>query len=268
MSLPSYVKRRNESYQKWAARQRFVDLRKSVSVDEMTDGDMADVADAVDNRTGGNSDPMAHVNALASLICEAQPNVDRASALRFLLNTSHGAALIARTKRKEQNVAYGSEEWAIIAKNAPLNFVNAIEEGHKTAGDPFLTNAVAKAAHPDLSEARAFAKFVDERPITQKFAFRSVDPYSYMQSEPLRKAAPQATLKPEFVGADEATRSANGTDDAAYEQLMALVAELRRSNPELSDAQAFARVYTDPNNHALAEAERRANRPRGGEGYF
>jgi hypothetical protein len=267
MPLPSYVKRRDESYQKWAARQRFVDLRKVVGVDEMTDGDMADVADAVDDRVGGSTDPMAHVNALAALICEAQPNVDRASALHFLLNTSHGAALIARTTKKEKNMAYGPEEWAIIAKADPNWFVQAVEKGVQPAGDPYeLTTAAAKAAYPELSAPRAFAKFVEANPIMQKFAFAPPDPFSYMKSEPLIKAAPQATLAPRVSGGADAQDVDNATD--ALEKLNALAADLRRSNPELSDAQAFSRVYTDKNNHALAEAERRQSRPRVGAGYF
>jgi hypothetical protein len=263
-TLPNYVKRRDESYQKWAARQRFVDLRKGVGVDEMTDGDMAEVADAIDDRVGGSTDPMAHVNALAALICEAQPNVDRASALHFLLNTSHGAALIARTTKKEKNMTYGPDEWQIIAKGDPKWFVNAVEKGVKPAGDPFqLTNAAAKAAHPGLSEARAFAKFVDEHPIMQRFAFAPPDPFSYMQGTPIEKAAPYS---PPVVSTGRDAQDVDSAADA-MRKLKQLAAKLRAAQPELklTEAQAFARVYEDPANRALADIERRGNRPGAGE---
>ena len=41
--------------------------------------------------------------------------------------------------------------------------------------------------------------------------------------------------------------------------LNAKAAELRKSHPELTEAQAFAKVYTDPANAELAKAERRAS---------
>jgi hypothetical protein len=269
MPLPNYVKRRDEDYRKWAARQRFVDLRKAVSVDEMTDGDMNDVADQVEERAGPDYGPLAHVDALASLICEANPNVDRATALNFLLHTASGQSLIARTtrNRKDDDAMPDAATWMILAKAHPLSFVEAIEKGVSPPGDPYqLTNAAAKAAFPELSEARAFAKFVDAHPVLNKYAFAPVDPFAYLQGTPLTKSAPQATLEPRVSGG----RDAQAVDDPkdAMRRLNELKAELRRANPELTDAQAFARVYNDPNNHAIAEAERRANRPRTGEGYF
>jgi hypothetical protein len=50
---------------------------------------------------------------------------------------------------------------------------------------------------------------------------------------------------------------------SAYSQLMEKAEKLRAFDPTLSADQAFAKVYTDKANLALAEQERRENRPRG-----
>ncbi len=66
-------------------------------------------------------------------------------------------------------------------------------------------------------------------------------------------------IMPVSVGATEAT-DVNDPEDALA-QLQALAERLRASMPQLSKAQAFSKVYTDPNNAALAAAERQQNRP-------
>jgi hypothetical protein len=65
---------------------------------------------------------------------------------------------------------------------------------------------------------------------------------------------------PTQVGGKDAT-SINDPS-AAYGQLAAMAERLRALSPWLTFHQAFARVYSDPNNSALAEAERSHNRPR------
>jgi hypothetical protein len=73
------------------------------------------------------------------------------------------------------------------------------------------------------------------------------------------------TLTPSFVGG-EAARSPNNPR-SALEQLDELVREQRKRSPEMSPAQAFAAVYTDPRNRALAAQERAENRPQGHPAY-
>jgi hypothetical protein len=66
---------------------------------------------------------MAHVDALAALICEANPNIDRAFALRFLLHSAQGNSLILRTtrKRKEATVPHDrATELTKIVKSVGL----------------------------------------------------------------------------------------------------------------------------------------------------
>ena len=45
------------------------------------------------------------------------------------------------------------------------------------------------------------------------------------------------------------------------DELLAKAEELRKKEPALSEAQAFAKAYGDPANRDLAAAERRQNRP-------
>ena len=47
--------------------------------------------------------------------------------------------------------------------------------------------------------------------------------------------------------------------DNAFDALKAKAAELRKAKPELTESQAFAKVYEDPANRALAAAERSAS---------
>jgi hypothetical protein len=66
---------------------------------------------------------------------------------------------------------------------------------------------------------------------------------------------------PTQVGGKDAT-DVNTDGSKAYQQLAAMAEQLRASSPYMTFAQAFARVYSQPENAELAEAERRANRPR------
>jgi hypothetical protein len=68
------------------------------------------------------------------------------------------------------------------------------------------------------------------------------------------------TPPPTQVGGREATDINDGS--VAYGKLTAMAEQLHALSPELTFAQAFARVYMHPENAALAEAERRHNRPR------
>lgn len=74
----------------------------------------------------------------------------------------------------------------------------------------------------------------------------------------ITKATP-VLIMPLAVGGD----GAENVDDPenALDELESLAEEQRRRSPEMSKAQAFAKVYTDPANVRLAIAERRQNRP-------
>jgi hypothetical protein len=72
--------------------------------------------------------------------------------------------------------------------------------------------------------------------------------------------AHEYTPPPTQVGGKDATNVNDGS--VACGELAAMAEQLRASSPYLTFAQAFARIYTQPENAALAEAERRYNRPR------
>lgn len=67
------------------------------------------------------------------------------------------------------------------------------------------------------------------------------------------------TLAPRVTGG-RAALSVNNPRDV-MDDLQKLVDQQRAQNPTLSEAQAFARVYQDPNNKDLVTRERAANRP-------
>ena len=189
----------------------------------MKQSDLAKAVNAIDALGAGddaNADPRSaaarHASDMADLLSESS-GMSRQDTLNWLLYSARGNTLFLRslgkrlerreTKMKNFKVEkLDADQWQIVAKADPNWFVQAIEKGVKPAGDPFqLTNAAAKAAHPDMTEARAFAKFVDEHPIMQRFAFAPVGPYSYLQGEPLRKtvaleAEPQMSLTPTVAG--------------------------------------------------------------------
>jgi uncharacterized protein YciI len=63
---------------------------------------------------------------------------------------------------------------------------------------------------------------------------------------------PRSAAPGRYTKADPVTHA-----DTAYAELQAKAAELRKTRPELSEAQAFAAVYSDRSNIELAKRERR-----------
>ena len=55
--------------------------------------------------------------------------------------------------------------------------------------------------------------------------------------------------------------SGTGVVTTAYDELIGLAKNLRKSNPKLTPAQAFSKVYEDPENEELVRRERGENRP-------
>ena len=134
-----------------------------------------------------------------------------------------------------------------------------VDRGHSSAiSEEEFTKAVTDFAVRDArageSRPQAFSRIFcadDETGIALRKACQII------------KNAPMMVLvEPTQVGGD-AVRSAasSGTGDA-YEALMAKAAELRQREPGLTEAQAFAKAFSDPNNRGLVAAEREQNRPR------
>lgn len=75
----------------------------------------------------------------------------------------------------------------------------------------------------------------------------------------IKSATEQAKLGGVFK--EFGSSSGTGVVTGAYEELAALAKSLKKSDPKLSDAQAFAKVYEDPANIEIVKRERGENRP-------
>jgi hypothetical protein len=179
--------------------------------------------------------------------------VTREQALQWLLHSERGQALVARmaqarkrtTNRKgfqmptRQEVLKGHVRSAggvvPLCKRIVAKGVTDISEHELTQ----LAVDAAKREYGISDDAKAFAKmFTDTGP----------------GGDTLRRAIQIAKVAQ--VDGDDAD-----ADDAkeALEELHRLADAHRRSNPELTPSQAFARVFADPRNAALAH--RAHNRP-------
>jgi hypothetical protein len=96
----------------------------------------------------------------------------------------------------------------------------------------------AQRLYPDKTPAAAFAA---------AFTDGSADGLT------LRRA--HRVVRDEQLGSTYAKAADRGSN-SAYGELLAKAAELRKVRPELREAQAFAKVFSDPANSALATRER------------
>ena len=100
--------------------------------------------------------------------------------------------------------------------------------------------------------------------LTREQAFSRVyqDPANRIAAMAERQAARQRFAEhaaSSYTGDNLEKRVLVTQRDAALDALKAKAAELRKANPELTELQAFAKVYGDPANRALAAAERSAS---------
>jgi hypothetical protein len=108
-----------------------------------------------------------------------------------------------------------------------------------------LATEDAQKLYPDKTPAAAFAKL---------FTDGGADSLTLRKAHAVVKAShAEHMFGPTFPAAAKADTRA-GT---AYNELQAKAAELRKVRPELSEAQAFERVYSDRSNIELAKRERR-----------
>ena len=141
----------------------------------------------------------------------------------------------------------------IIKDHGVVAVAKSIASGGSTGGvtEHELTAAIgdhAKRLYPNDTAASAFAK-----------VFASATPEGLDFRKAVARLKGQATLVPMVTGG--AAAEAVNDPKAALRQLEELAAKLRAQFPALSKAQAFAKVFSDPANRALAAAERAANRP-------
>jgi hypothetical protein len=214
--------------------------------DEEEEAKMQD-DDSDDDRFDANGgDHDRHViDTLADLIAEAGTSdgkISRQDALRWLLHSPHGAALIVRMAHARKRASNGKDSTmtrietlaSIVKRHDGLAGLcrHIVKKGTTTVTEAELTGmitAVAKHEHPDLDDAQAFTKL-----------FAGPNGEMLRRAIMVAKAAPLP--EPEQVGGDDVD-----VDDPAkaLAQLKEMIAELRRHARNLSESEAWNRVVRD-----------------------
>jgi hypothetical protein len=195
-----------------------------------------------------------HASVVADLLVESGKYPHRAAALDHVLHSASGQALLARMRKaadqpKDNTMSTESLE-NILKDFGPIKICKHICDVGKTGYSEFaLVSALTKYAaeqHPELSPAQAFAKLYENASVWQAIA--------------IAKALP---VTPTMVGGPDAMHAAvDSTEQSeAYAQLVSMAEKMRAASPELSAAQAFDRVFTDPVNKELAAKAHRRPAP-------
>jgi hypothetical protein len=111
--------------------------------------------------------------------------------------------------------------------------------------------AIGRKRFPFLSVEQQFARVIDDsnyRALAEQVHTRPSPPSSSVYGMPRSFYAKEADPAPNA--------------DSAYTALMVKAAELRKTQPTLTEAQAFSKVFTDPANIELAKRERAEAAPR------
>jgi hypothetical protein len=187
-----------------------------------------------------------HASKVADLLVEAKSFPDRAAALQHLLHKPSGQALLSRMHKaadqtgKEHPIMDRTTELREIAKAGGIVAVaKAIVDENRSYGiteHEFVALATehAKAQHPNLTDAAAFAKLYQIPKVWRACAVLKSMPFV-------------ADLTPVQVGGD-AAQAVNDPSEAIA-QLKQLGADRW---PTESAASQFERALTDPANHKLA----------------
>jgi hypothetical protein len=260
MSRHNMLEQYDRVAKSYAMRQR-LRRRADASDDDETDDDRRD--------GDGDTGDRHLIDTLADLIVEAgspDGKVSREDALRFLLHSRSGQALVTRMAQHRKAIDGACSK---LRKDSTMDRSQHVRAAVRKAGGVFplcksiiakgatdiditeheLTQLIVDAAkreYPDLSDAQAFAK-----------AFSAAG----QNGETLRKAV--AIAKTAQVGGDDADAEDAA---AALEELHRLAERHHRDNPELTPEQSFARVFADPRHAALAH--RAHKRPTANEKMF
>jgi len=210
-----------------------------------------------DDDGGGGSASDHPVVQLARLLVASGKFSDHAAALDHLLNTSHGAALLHRTRTHKAEKEEPMDTLTAIMKSGGIAGTCAaiVAKGTTTISEHELVEAATKVAadrHPELSPAQAFAKV---------FTASTEEARVLQKAIAIAKAMPfVADLTPLVVGTPAAMHEAvDDTESSeAYAQLKQLGA---RKWPTATEAQQFANAFSDPANAALAQKAHRRPPP-------
>jgi hypothetical protein len=212
-------------------------------IDERDDDDDDD--DDVGKRDAITDHPVVQ---LTRLLVASGKFGSHAQALDHLLHTASGQGLLQRTLHKtEQTKENNMDSILQIMKSGGIAKTCAaiVAKGSTNISEYALVEAataVAHARHPGLSASAAFAKvYADQGD----------------EGRVLREAVNVAKVSQWLAGGSTVYAKADARAGTAYDELMVKAAEYRSAHPELTQAQAFAKVYTSPANTELASRERR-----------
>ena len=210
-----------------------------------------------DDTAAPTSTGTRRVSSLADLLVEASGNkVTREQALQFLLHSRSGRALAQTHKQQKETPPVTKLEDLPVVEIAKCivgkQDAYALSEHELTA---LIQKHADRNRLPGESSAAAFARVVsagNDEGLALRKALDVTKTAGWLGS---------VSLTPTFVGGDAAT--AVNDPKSALSQLQAMAERLRAGNPhlKLTEAQAFAQVFGDPANRALAARERQENRP-------
>jgi hypothetical protein len=193
-----------------------------------------------------------HASVVADLLVESGRFTDRPEALHHLLHKPAGQALLARmhkaAKTKESDMDRIETIRNIAKTGGILAIAKAVTDENRSFGiteHEFVDLIGKHDPKPGESEAQTFTRH-------------------YTDSLMLRKAhaVVKASHLEQMFGPTFPAHAKARSESTAYNELLAKAEEYRKAHPQLSEAQAFAKVFQDPANVALAKRERIESAPR------
>jgi hypothetical protein len=214
-------------------------------LDEEADDDVHDEGDGDGEFEDDEVAASKHlVSTVADLLVEGGSMPDRPSALRHLMHSPRGAELVRRLSKKQketQAMTYdrSAELTSIIKQYGPVALAK-----HLVANGPSGLSEIEFTSMTDTWARANNTTFV------KLFTAQNSDGLALRRAVQVLKGFGTAGPVHEAV--------AGGT---AFDELNAKAAEYRKAHPEMTQEQAFAKVFSSPENRALAARERSENRP-------
>jgi hypothetical protein len=204
------------------------------------DDEGADELDDGDDDEAGNDH---HASKVADLLVESGSHSDRASALQHLLHTKDGRALLDRLHKGESKTMNTEQHLEGILKDfGPVKLCkHIVEKGKAPCNEHELVAGLTKHAAEQfkLPGDRAFAKlYAEEIDVRKAIAVAKAMPIQ-VDFAPVQTSTPRA-----FQDAVSDTESSE-----AYRQLVEIG---KQRWPTATEAQAFSRAMTAPENAELA----------------
>jgi hypothetical protein len=144
-------------------------------------------------------------------------------------------------------------------KESPMNRIETLRAIAKGGGILAIAKTLVSENRSYGITEEEFVSFATEDAI-RKFPDARTPAAAFSQSFTAADADGLTLRRAHRIVRDEqfgTTAKADRSTGAAYNELQAKAAELRKVRPELSEAQAFERVYSDRSNIELAKRERR-----------